>query len=157
MPSRRHAVLRWLLPESKAARVVVALWTLACVAVLIRSLCILNAAPRVLAEAQAAEDGEAIFMMILSFPASLIITLQSLEPVGELGYAWNTWQALSIMWLFFFVPGYLQWFCIPRIIKNSLLPAIERVYDHSPQLIAWVRHKCGIKDAPSISCVPKAR
>jgi hypothetical protein len=151
------AVLRWLLPESRAARILAALWTLASVSVLIRTLCVLYAPPRGLAEAQAAQGGEAIFMLILSFPADLIISLPLLGPDGgaELGYAWNTWQSLSIIWLFFFVPGYLQWFCLPRAIKNYLLPAIEEAYCASSPAFAWVRRKCGIKDDPDISCIPR--
>lgn len=147
-------MLRWLLPESKAARVVAALWTLACVSLLIRTLCFLNAPHRVLADAVA---GDEILMGVLSFPASLIISLPlSLGPSGgELGYAWTTWHSILIVWLSVFVLGYFQWFCLPRAAKNHLLPVIEKVYDVSPLAAVWVRRKCGIKDSPNISCIPK--
>ena len=122
MHDKTQAVVRWLFPKSKAARVMAVLWTLACVSVLIGSLRVLAARPGGIEAAQAAQGSEAIFMMILSFPASLIIGLPVLGYAAkEPGYGWNTWQSLSIVWLFFFVPGYFQWFCLPRVIKNYLL------------------------------------
>ena len=151
MYEKRYAALRWLLPESKAARVMAALWTLACFSVFIRSLRLLG-----LAETQAAGGSELIFMLILSFPAGLIVGLPLFGLLtSRISNGWNGWQALLVMWLFFFVPGYLQWFCLPRVIKNSLLPAIEKMYEVFPQRVAWVRRKCGIKDTPDISCIPK--
>ncbi len=131
-------MVKWILPNGKVARVAAILWALACISLHVHPLLLENGPTRAYGDAVVAE---CFTMLALSFPSSMIVYCPWLN------FAISGSHHIFAFWLLLFVLGYFQWFC--------LLRTIQKVYDLSPPLIAWIRRKCGIKDEGSISCIPK--
>ena len=102
-------------------RYVAAVWLAACVAVLCFSLWSYAPGPR--------SDAMVLFawaMLALSFPAGLLVSLalavalQVIDTSAALQWIQlPTWMGVSLVWLFFCLAGYTQWFVlVPRVQRR---------------------------------------
>jgi hypothetical protein len=93
------------------------LWIAGCVAVLVATLYLFDDKPN--------SDVEFLLvygMLILAFPISLVLLLFG-DAAGYVAYSVSGYASSTnrpgfvITWLFFFIPGYWQWFkLLPRLV-----------------------------------------